>query len=35
VATPTGDLIDISTRDPIGYDDFIKTWRVRSAVGGV
>ncbi len=35
VVTPTGDLIDISSRDPIGYEDFVKTWRIRTAVGGV
>src|SRR5689334_13519718 len=29
VATPTGDLIDLSSRDPIGYEDFVRDWRIR------
>ena len=35
VATPTGDLIDLSSRDPVGYDEFVRGWRIRTAVAGV
>jgi hypothetical protein len=35
VTTPTGDLIDLSARDPVGYPEFVRDWRIRSAVAGV
>ena len=35
VATPTGDLIDLSARDPVGYPEFVREWRIRSAVADV
>ena len=35
VATPTGDLIDLSARDPIGYPEFVRDWKIRTAVAGV
>ena len=35
VTTPTGDLIDLSARDPVGYPEFVRAWRIRSAVAGV
>src|SRR6476619_1468684 len=35
VATPTGDLIDLSARDPVGYPEFVRDWRIRTAVGSV
>lgn len=35
VATPTGDLIDLSARDPVGYEEFKRDWRIRTAVAGV
>jgi len=34
VQTPTGETIDLS-QDPIGYDQFVRDWRVRTAVSGV
>jgi hypothetical protein len=35
VATPTGDLVDLSARDPVGYPEFVRDWRIRTAVSGV
>ena len=35
VATPTGELIDLSARDPVGYPEFVRDWRIRTAVAGV
>lgn len=35
VATPTGDLIDLSARDPVGYPEFLRDWKIRTAVAGV
>ena len=32
VATPTGDLIDLAARDPIGYPEFVRDWKIRTAV---
>jgi hypothetical protein len=34
VQTPTGETIDL-TQDPIGYDQFVRDWRIRTAVSGV
>lgn len=34
VQTPAGDVIDL-TSDPIGYADFVRDWRVRTAVQSV
>lgn len=34
VQTPAGDTIDL-TSDPIGYADFVRDWRVRTAVQSV
>lgn len=34
VSTPTGETIDLSA-DPIGYADFVRAWRIRTAVIGV
>ena len=35
VATPTGELVDLSARDPVGYPEFVRDWRIRTAVSGV
>lgn len=35
VATPTGDLIDLASRDPVGYHEFVRDWKLRTAVIGV
>lgn len=35
VATPTGDLIDLSNRDPVGYDQFVRDWKIVTRVMGV
>jgi hypothetical protein len=32
VATPTGDLIDLAARDPVGYPEFVRDWKIRTAV---
>ena len=34
VNTPTGETIDL-TQDPIGYDQFVRDWKIRTAVAGV
>ena len=34
VNTPTGETIDL-TQDPIGYDQFVRDWHIRTAVAGV
>ena len=34
IQTPTGETIDLS-QDPIGYDQFVRDWRIRTAVSGV
>jgi len=34
VQTPTGETIDL-TQDPIGYDQFVRDWRVRTSVSSV
>jgi hypothetical protein len=35
VLTPTGELVDLSARDPVGYPEFVRDWRIRTAVAGV
>lgn len=35
VATPTGDLIDLAARDPIGYPEFVARWKTVTAVQSV
>lgn len=32
VSTPTGELIDLASRDPVGYPEFVRDWRIRTAV---
>jgi hypothetical protein len=34
VNTPTGETIDL-TQDPVGYDQFVRDWKIRTAVAGV
>ena len=34
VSTPTGETIDLS-QDPVGYDQFVKDWRIRTGVASV
>jgi len=34
VNTPTGEVIDLSS-DPIGYPEFVASWKARTAVAGV
>ncbi len=34
IATPTGDTIDL-TQNPVGYDEFVKSWRILTAVESV
>lgn len=34
VNTPTGETIDLS-QNPVGYDQFVRDWRIRTAVAGV
>ena len=34
VNTPTGETIDL-TQDAIGYDQFVRDWKIRTAVAGV
>jgi hypothetical protein len=34
VSTPTGEVIDLSA-DPIGYAEFVRVWRARTAVANV
>lgn len=35
VVTPTGDIIDLASRDPVGYPEFVRDWRIRTAVASV
>lgn len=32
VATPTGEFIDLASRDPVGYAEFVRDWKLRTAV---
>jgi len=34
VNTPTGETIDLS-QNPVGYDQFVRDWKIRTAVAGV
>lgn len=34
ITTPTGETIDL-TANPVGYDEFVRDWRIRTAVSGV
>lgn len=32
IETPLGETVDLSAVDPVGYVEFVRTWRIRTAV---